>query len=239
MNLRRGLSSERIAMGILERLNFKVVDTRKKIVKDEVEVGEVDIVALSPEGELYAVEVKAGRANVSDIRQAYTGALLLGMRPLIVCKGLADAAAEAVAKELDVKVLSIPEYHILFEVEDLESAVRAAVQDVLDDLTLFAPLPKGEKLKKKDLSLLRAVASSSSMDEAASRLKVDVRGLWHQVNELRSKGILRGGYSYEKLRIHVKRLLAYLEFEERLKRLDKRLKKIEALLEELKGKVEH
>ncbi|MEM4468981.1 MAG: YraN family protein, partial [Candidatus Nezhaarchaeales archaeon] len=110
------MSSERVAIGILERMGFKVLDTRKKIVKDGVEVGEVDIVASNPEGEVYAVEVKAGKASVSDIRQAYTGALLLGMRPMVICKGFADAAAETVARELNVKVLTIPEYYILLEV---------------------------------------------------------------------------------------------------------------------------
>ena len=236
--MRRGLSSERVAVGILERMGFKVLDTRKKIVKEGVEVGEVDIVASSPEGELYAVEVKAGKASVSDVRQAYTGALLLGMRPLMICKGFADAAAEAVARELDVKVLSIPEYYMLLEVEELELAVRAALQEGSDELGPPIPIPYGEKLTKNDLKLMKAVISSNSVEEVASKLKLTVQEVWRRVNDLRSRGIVKGSWSFEKLKLQVKRILAYKELEDRLKRIEKRLGRIEQALEELRRKVE-
>jgi len=235
--LKRGLSSERVAVGILERVGFKVLDTRKKIVKDGVEVGEVDIVASSPEGELYAVEVKAGKASVGDVRQAYTSALLLGMRPLMICKGFADAAAETVARELDVKVLAIPEYYMLLEVEELELAVRAALQESLDELGPSIPLPHGERLTRDDLKLLRAIASSNSVEEVASELKLTVQDVWRQVNGLRSRGIIKGSWSFDKLKLQAKRVLAYKGLEDRLKRIEKRLGSIEQALEELKRKV--
>ena len=235
--MKRGLSSERVAIGILERVGFKVLDTRKKIVKDGVEVGEVDIVASSPEGELYAVEVKAGKASVGDVRQAYTSALLLGMRPLMICKGFADAAAETVARELNVKVLAIPEYYMLLEVEELELAVRAALQESSDELGPPIPLPYGEKLTRDELKLLRAIASSNSVEEVASELKLTVQDVWRQVNGLRSKGIIKGSWSFDKLKLQAKRVLAYKGLEDRLKRIEKRLGSIEQALEELKRKV--
>ncbi|MHC1601007.1 MAG: recombinase RecB [Candidatus Nezhaarchaeales archaeon] len=236
--MRRGLSSERVAIGILERMGFKVLDTRKKIIKDGVEVGEVDIVASSPEGELYAVEVKAGKASVSDIRQAYTGALLLGMKPLIICKSFADAAAETVAKELNVKVLTIPEYYMLFEVEDLELAVKAALQDSIDEFGPPIPLPHGEKLTKRDLKLLKTIASSNNIEEVASKLKISIQDVWRHINNLRARGILRGSWGFERLKIHVRRVLAYIAFEEKLKNMDRRLRRIEKLIEDIKRKME-
>ena len=219
-------------------MGFKVLDTRKKIVKNGVEVGEVDIIASSPEGELYAVEVKAGKASVSDIRQAYTGALLLGMKPLIICKGFADAAAETVAKELNVKVLAIPEYYMLFEVEDLELAVKAALQDSIDELGPPIPLPHGEKLTKREIKLLKAIASSSSVEDAASKLKTTPQDVWRQVNSLRAKGILRGSLGFERLKIHVKRVLAYIELEQKIRSMDRRLRRIEKLIGDIKRKME-
>jgi predicted RecB family endonuclease len=65
----KGRSSERIARGVLERLGYKILETNKKITVDEAEAFEVDILALNPKGEKYCVEVKAGSASVSDIRQ--------------------------------------------------------------------------------------------------------------------------------------------------------------------------
>jgi predicted RecB family endonuclease len=235
--LKRGLSSERVAVGILERMGFKVLDTRKKIVKDGVEVGEVDIIASSPEGEFYAVEVKAGKASVSDVRQAYTSALLLGMKPLMICKGFADAAAETVAKELDVKVLAIPEYYMLLEVEELELAVRSALQESSDELGPPIPLPYGEKLTREDLKLLKVVISSNSMEEAASKLKLTIQEVWRRVNGLRSRGIIKGSWSFEKLKLQAKRVLAYKELEDRLKRIERRLGRVEQTLEELRRKM--
>lgn len=236
--MKRGLSSERVAVGILERMGFKILETRKKIVKDGVEVGEIDIVASSSEGGLYAVEVKAGKASVSDIRQAYTGALLLGVKPMVICKGLADAAAETVAKELNVKVLTIPEYYILLEVEELELAVKAALQEFIDELSHPSPIPYGEKLTKEDLKLLRTIASSNSLDEAASKLRITIQDVWRKISDFKSRGIIRGSWSFDKLRLQVRRILAYRELEGRLKRIERRLDRIERALREDGRKME-
>ena len=65
---RRGASSERIAVDVLERMGFKVLERGRRIVVDGVEVGEADIIAESPSGDRYCVEVKAGRASVNDLR---------------------------------------------------------------------------------------------------------------------------------------------------------------------------
>ena len=103
----RGRSSERIARGVLERLGYKILETNKKITVDEAEAFEVDILAVNPQGEKCCVEVKAGSALVSDIRQVFADSKILGLKPLLVCKGFADEAAEAVAKELKVELVRL------------------------------------------------------------------------------------------------------------------------------------
>ena len=94
----RGRSSERIARGVLERLGYTILETNKKITVDQAEAFEVDILALNPKGEKCCVEVKAGSASVSDIRQVFADSKMLGLKPLLVCKGFADEAAEVVAR---------------------------------------------------------------------------------------------------------------------------------------------
>ncbi|MCC6053108.1 MAG: recombinase RecB, partial [Desulfurococcaceae archaeon] len=58
---RRGLASERIAIGVLEDMGFRIVETGKKIVINNTEIGEIDAIVEDQSGEKYAVEVKAGR----------------------------------------------------------------------------------------------------------------------------------------------------------------------------------
>ena len=93
----RGRSSERIAKGILTELGYKILETNRKVFVDEVEAFEIDMIVISPKGEKYCVEVKSGLCSTSDIRQVYANSEITKLKPLIVCKGFADEAAEAVA----------------------------------------------------------------------------------------------------------------------------------------------
>ncbi|RLE73191.1 MAG: endonuclease, partial [Thermoprotei archaeon] len=115
--MRIGYKIEEIASYILEMLGYQILDRRRRIVKDEEEIGEVDIIA-KRNGEMYAVEVKSGTISVSDIRQAYMNALFLGFKPLIIGRGISDEAAAITARELGVKYILLPEY-ILMRLTDL------------------------------------------------------------------------------------------------------------------------
>ncbi len=149
----KGRSSERIAKGILERLGYKILEKNKKITVDEAEAFEVDLLAVSPKGEKCCVEVKAGSASVSDIRQVFTNSEILGLKPLLVCKGFADEASEAVAAELDVEVIRLSEHYLLLEPEELEVILRTAIRDVLDSYG-FYPLPTWKEIGGQDLEVV-------------------------------------------------------------------------------------
>lgn len=219
---RRGISSERIARGVLERMGFKVLSSRQRIITQGIEVGEVDLVAESPEGEKYSVEVKAGRASVTDVRQAYSNAKLLGLKPMLICKGYSDAAAEVVAKELGVEVIELPQFYLLLEAEDLETVVRQAVMDALEDYE--APMVH-IKVEADELKALKALASASSWEEAANLVggheKLEV-----YVSRLKSKGVLKPARGFKGIRRQASRALSYLMLNYRLKRVEKALKRL-------------
>lgn len=64
----KGLSSERIAKRLLESRGFHVLSTKHAIMEGEEKVAEVDIVVEDSNGDRYAVEVKAGKGDLSSIR---------------------------------------------------------------------------------------------------------------------------------------------------------------------------
>lgn len=234
----RGRSSERIARGILKRLGYKILETNKKVLIEGAEAFEVDMIALNPEGEKYCVEVKAGTAAVSDIRDSYANSEVLGLRPLIICKGLADSAAEAVAKELKVDVISLRDYHVLLEAEELEIIVRDAVRGILNEYG-FYPLPPWERLLDKDIKLVTSLAEADDFKEAAESLGLDVDELGKNVGRLREKGILpRQERSFKALKAFSQQLLNRLTLIRRLDRIEGRVKRIEKALATKKGRAD-
>jgi predicted RecB family endonuclease len=226
----RGRSSERIARGVLERLGYKILETNKKIVVDEAEAFEVDILALSPEGERCCVEVKAGSASVSDIRQVFADSKILKLKPLLVCKGFADKAADAVARELDVDVVRLSEYYILLEPEELEVVVRTAVQDVLDSYG-FYPLPAWRELGEEDFELMQMIAEAEVFTEAAKSLDLSTEELGQRIGELREKGFFpQRGQDFTALKRHSQQIIHRYALLHRLDEIEKRLKRIEESL---------
>ncbi|MEM2512068.1 MAG: endonuclease NucS, partial [Ignisphaera sp.] len=129
---RRWISSEKIAQEVLENLGFKILETRKKIILNNIEVGEIDAIALDENGDAYAVEVKAGKADITGIRQAYINALLLNVKPIIVCKGFADDAARELAEKLGVRVIQLSDL-FLVESEELNIIVREVIEETLTE----------------------------------------------------------------------------------------------------------
>ncbi|MCC6016394.1 MAG: recombinase RecB [Desulfurococcaceae archaeon] len=185
---RRWLSSERIAQEVLGAIGFRVLETRKKVVLNGIEVGEIDALATDDKGDLYAVEVKAGRIDVTGIRQAYVNALLLNAKPMVVCKGFADDAAKELAEKLGVQVIQLSDI-FLVESEELNIIVREVIEETLTEyLELFYSF--NPNIKPEHMEILQAIYESSTIDEAAEKLGVDVSTFMKKVEDLKKIGII-------------------------------------------------
>ncbi len=208
-------------------MGYRILETNKMVSIDQAEAFEVDILALDPEGEEYCVEVKAGRAGVSDIRQVYADSEVLGLKPLLVCKGFANEAAEAMARELGVKVVRLSEHFLLLEPEELEVIVRTALMDVLNEYG-FYPLPPWEKIKDEDWDVIEEIARSESFEEAAQLLHLGVEELGHRIGALREASIFpQGGQSFTELKRYSQQLIHRLRIVWRLENIERMLKRLE------------
>lgn len=226
----RGKSSERIAKGILEKLGYEVLETNKMVTVDDARAFEVDILALNPEGEQYCVEVKSGQAGVSDIRQVFGNSELLNLNPLLVCKGFANKAAEAMAGKLQVEVINLSEHFILLGPEELEIIVSTAVENVLAKYG-FYPLPDWEALQDKDWKLIQTIAEAKNFQEAAEHLQLSVEELGQRIGELRNVGVFpKKGQSFTELKRHSRQLVYRYSLQRKLGGIEKQLKKIENFL---------
>jgi len=120
-----GARFEKHVLDILPALGLQPRALRYKIYRNGVEVGEVDILAVDERGNVYAIEVKAGKVDISGIRQAFVNAKLLGAKPLVIARGYADEGAYELAKELGVEVVLLPDY-IFLSLDDLYTAFANA-----------------------------------------------------------------------------------------------------------------
>lgn len=185
---RKWIASEKIALGVLEELGYRVLEVGKKIELGGVEVGEVDVIVSDSAGELYAVEVKAGKIDVSGIRQAYVNALLVGTKPMVVCKGFADDAAKELAERLGVKVVQLSDV-FLVESEEIYTIVREVIEETLTDyLEVFYGY--SPQLKPEHFEVLNAIYTSTTVDEAAGKLGIDVSVLAKKIDELKKQNII-------------------------------------------------
>ncbi|MBO3768039.1 MAG: YraN family protein [Candidatus Brockarchaeota archaeon] len=128
--MKKGLSTEDIAISILESLGYSVLERRKQVVVNNVNVAEIDIVARDQEGNLLAIEVKSGKASVTDIRQVFSNSKLINAKPLLICKGFSDSSAISLASELGISYLLLPEYY-LFTFEDFKEIAKEIIYEVL------------------------------------------------------------------------------------------------------------
>ncbi|MFN7105366.1 MAG: restriction endonuclease [Pyrobaculum sp.] len=139
-----GARFERYVVDLLPSLGFTPKAVRYKIYREGVEVGEVDILAVDERGETYAIEVKAGRVDVSGIRQAYINARLLEARPLVIARGYADEGARELARELGVEVILLPDY-IFLSIDDIYTALtNSLARFVTTLLIIYSTLSKEE-----------------------------------------------------------------------------------------------
>ncbi len=189
-------SSEQIAAKLLEEMGFNVIEFRRPVIIGGVEVSDIDIVA-EKDGELYAVEVKAGVADVSAVRQAYVNSRITGMKPLVVARGV-DEKAQALASRLGVEIIRTPD-ELLVSSDELRMIVEDAVYSALVELA--ATLAWCGKLGSEEVRILEALAASEDLAEAAERLGVDVRELASTVSKLRERGVLPPLHGYKPLKV--------------------------------------
>jgi len=222
----RGRSSERIAQEVLEELGYKILETNWRVVVDGAEAFEVDILAVSSEGEEYCVEVKAGRASVSDVRQVFADSRVLDMKPLLISKGYSDEAAEALAKEFGVEMIKLNEYYLLLEPEELEIIMRKAIRDILDEYG-FYPLPPQSVIMEEDWRLIQAVAEAEDFERAAETLKLNPEELGERIGEMRSREIFpRRSQAFSELKRCARQLSQRYSVVQRLNLIEKRLREI-------------
>ena len=185
----RWRSSERIAQKLLEDIGLKITETHKKIIIDGVEVGEIDFVAEDPRtGDIYGVEVKAGKIDITGLRQIYVNCLLAGLKPMVICKGFADDSAMILAEKLGVKVIKLSDW-FLVESEELEIIMREVMEDLMEQYFTYLLSPTS-KLKPEQEVLVNALIDTSSVSEAAEKLGMRTDELAKKINELKSSGII-------------------------------------------------
>lgn len=233
------MASERIAIGVLEELGYKIVELNKKIEIDGVEVGEVDAIVVDQSGEQYAVEIKAGRIDVTGIRQAYVNALLTKSKPLVIAKGYADEAARGLADKLGVRVIQLSDV-FLVDSEELYIIIREVIEETLTDyLEVFYAF--SPSVKQEQLQILEAIAQSSTIDEASERLGLDPSSLAKRIEDLKRTGIIpRWASKYNTVR-RVAQLITHrqrlMSAQEESKRVLEHIKEIEDQFKTLHGNI--
>jgi len=198
----RGRASVDIAGRVLSELGYRVMGVNEPVRVEGEEVGEVDLIVEDSDGVGYAVEVKAGRLDVSGVRQAKVNAELLGLRPMVVARGFADDSARVLAERLGVKVINLPDL-IATEETELYSIVKEAAREVLlEFLSSLAVLEDEDGLK-----IISALAESSDLEDACSRLGVSLRELEASIGKLRKGGLLPPTRRYEDLRNYARAIV--------------------------------
>ncbi len=180
----RSLTLEILAEDILASLGYKIISRNQRIKIKGVDVAEVDIIA-EKNGEKYAVEVKAGTVSVTDIRQAHTNAVVLGYKPLIVCRGYSDESARVLAEHLNIEIIKLQDFIALSTPEEVYNLFFDALVDVL--LETLKPAYQLSR-KEVDVEFLKTIVEAKNLNEAAGKLGISVKKL---VNKLKELGLAR------------------------------------------------
>ena len=222
MSKMKGVSSERIAKRLLESRGFQILSTNYRIMEGEEKVAQVDILAEDSNGKIYAIEVKAGKGDVSSIRHAYANAKLCAYKPMLICKGYADDAARKAASKLNVKVVELSEYYLLLEPEELESIIKKCVEEVFET---HGFLPYSAEVDKNDKLILKAISTAQDFDEVAKKLNLNRKELSKKIEDLTIRGILPNrSLSFRDLKRCCSSILVRSEIISRLDEIKKRLK---------------
>ncbi|MEA2055134.1 MAG: hypothetical protein U9O96_08560 [Candidatus Thermoplasmatota archaeon] len=207
---------------MLSSRGYAIVALNHRIDSGGENIAEIDILA-EKDGDMYAIEVKSGRANLTAVRQIYANAKLGGYKPLLICKKSDESTREA-AKQLGVKIMEFSEYHLLLEPEELESIVKECMEEVMEE---YGFLPYALNLSKKDIKVLKAIASAKDFAHAADMLKLDGDALGKKLASLSRKGVLPSrSLSFNDLKRCSSSILSRNELLERLERIESEIKKI-------------
>ncbi len=172
------------ARAVLRSMGFEITGERILIRRGGFEISDVDLMA-SKDGEMYAVEVKSGRLDVGGVRQAYVNALLVGARPMVVCRGFADPSAEALAGELGVEVVELDDV-FLSDPEELRSLIREEVRRAM--LEVLPSILRPPELESEDVEVLRAISEAMTFTEAAKILGMNEEELGRSLGKMRGLG---------------------------------------------------
>ncbi|MET1101956.1 MAG: recombinase RecB [Pyrodictiaceae archaeon] len=198
---RKSLVSIRLARKLLEEEGFTIIEESKPIIIDGVRISDVDLLARGPEGKLYAIEVKAGKIDVNGVRQAYTNALLLNAKPLIIGRGFADDSARMMAERLGVEYRLLEDL-FLVDINELELAIREALISIGSTIaSSILSLLRIRNLSEKDYEVLESIALSHNFVEASKRLNVSIHDLATKVKSLVKQGLLPETRDYELLKL--------------------------------------
>jgi len=182
-------ASERIALQMLETLGYDIIDTHYKIIISGVEVAEIDAIAVDKEtSEKYAVEIKAGRIDVNSIRQALVNAMLVGAKPLIVCRGYADEAARVLVENLNIRVIELSD-QFLIDADELENIVKAALDEVIEKY-IDMLFETDYKIKPQYYEIVKTIAYSKNIIEASERLGLSIKEVVKKINEMKNSNII-------------------------------------------------
>jgi len=201
---------------MLDSMGFSILAANHEVRSEGETIAEIDILA-EKDGERYAVEVKAGRANLSSVRQAYANAQLSGMRPMLICKKASDAVHESAA-QLDVSIVEFSEYHLLLEPEELESIVKTCMEEVMEQ---YGFLPYNVSLDDHDREVLHGLATADDFQGAAVHLEMNDDDLGRELARLSDRGVLpQRSLSFADLKRCAGQILARQELLERLERIE-------------------
>jgi predicted RecB family endonuclease len=198
----RGRASVEIAKRVLEKRGYTVIDENASIRLNGLEVGEIDLLARGPSGELLAVEVKAGGIGVSELKQLYVNALILNAKPVAVARSASDEA-RALASRLGIELVELSDLLTVDE-EELYNVVKSAVEDALFELLTALPAVSDDRIAR----LLEAVAQGETLEQAARIMGLETGELEKSLGELRRSGLLPPLAGYGRLRAYAKALLA-------------------------------
>ncbi|MCX8183448.1 MAG: YraN family protein [Crenarchaeota archaeon] len=228
--MRKGLDAEDVAVSILEKLGYTVLEKRKPIVVGGVKIAEIDLVARDREGDVLAVEVKSGKASVTDVRQVFSNSRLLKVKPLLVCKGFSDASALSLASELGVRYILLPEYYLL-TFEDFKEVSKEVIHDLL---ALYFSTEIRE-ISSEEEKIIEAIACSNSFTEASERLNVSEEEFGRMVS---SMNIFRlsDRQSFNQLRLRAILVKNRLKEKKLIENIERKLDALEKKIDELKDK---
>lgn len=225
--MRKGLTAEDVAASLLENLGYSILERRRQVVVGGVKIAEIDLIAKDPDGNVFAVEVKSGKASVTDVRQVYSNSKLIGAKPLLICRGFSDSSAISLAGEFDVRYLLLPEYY-LFTLEDFKEIAKELVYDIL---TLYFSL-KVENVAEDDERIIEVITSSREFSEAARRLGFSEEELGKRISELGFFKFSDDG-SFKYLRLQAFLILSRINEEKRFKKIYDKIDLLEKKIDDL------